>query len=229
MVKIRRFLALSSLALVSNMGMVQATERGTVTYTPITNVSSHCWATHSYQMDDQSYLLFTNLVHALKGDSQDGGKYNNTIGSRSSWEFIFGLVKKADTFCSRCKIKFSADFNISIQDLHALAAAYMLLYIFIPAEIKLSVLFLKAVICGVACMFFNQYICKFMKVFVEFKKQSKVYNMHASVFPVLFIVYTIMMLSASNKVYWLLYVPTYLVFFTACLAASQYQTEDKII
>ncbi len=210
------------LALVSNMGMVQAAQQSDSDRED--NAEQHTQATRGRQTDKRSHLLFTNLVHALKGDSQDGGKYNSTIGSRSSWEFIFQLANRADAFCSKCKIKFSDDFNISIQDLHALAAAYMLLYIFIPEKFKLSAVLYRVIIFVGAYILLRSYIKQFAGVIRNYIKTSDIYKMNLSAFPVIFIMYAMVRLSASNKVFWLLYMPVYLALFVVCYVTGKLQT-----
>ena len=172
-----------------------------------------------YEQSSESHLplkegnmLFTNLVIAAQFSWNDFWGNKQRCGS---WNSILTQAQHADGICNHYKIEFTKGFQVSIHDVHALVAAYFLLYLVIPGEMKLSTLFIKAVKCGIVFMFFNKYIYNFMQVFNAFMNQSKFYNETPSVFSILFMVYTITILSASNKVYWFLYAPAYAIFFVA--------------
>ena len=199
MVKLKRMLALSSLALVSSTGMVGAAERGL----------------RGRYLDSE--LLFTNLLNGLREKVQGG----SNLALNSSWIPILERSRRVDEFCLRCRIPFTSNFEFSMHDLHVLFVVYGLLCFFTVGNLTGHVVFVKSLALGLVYMFAFSWIDELSRVIRSFLMTRPIYNLGDAVFPVVLILFIFMQLVFSYNFTFFVLLPTYLVLFMICFVVGK--------
>ncbi len=167
MVKIKRFLALSSLALISNMGTVQAAQK----------------ATPSGQAKMNPEHLLTNVVTVVKNSMER----HEFISAKSDWSEVLSLSMKADELFLSLQKRFD-EFKqgVSEKQIQTFLFACILLCCILPAKFKLWTL--KAIAFSIIFFWRMRMMGHVAEAAVNYLAGKNVYHKNAA-YSIIFVTY----------------------------------------